>query len=50
VQHLAADSEPLVRASEMIKELLKGQDVAAYLEEFIVAEREKDKWFEARGN
>ena len=50
VQHLAADSEPLVKASEMIKELLKGQGVAAYLEEFITAEREKDKWFEARGN
>ena len=50
VQYLAGDSEPMLKASEMMKELLKGQDVAAYLEEFIVAEREKDKWFEARGN
>jgi CRP-like cAMP-binding protein len=50
VQYLAGDSEPMVKASEMMKELLKGQDVASYLEEFIVAEREKDKWFEARGN
>jgi CRP-like cAMP-binding protein len=49
VQYLAGDSESLVKASEMMKELLKGQEVAAYLEEFIQAEREKDKWFEARG-
>lgn len=50
VQYLAADSEPLQKASEMMKDLLKGQDAAGYLEEFITAEREKDKWFEARGN
>jgi CRP-like cAMP-binding protein len=51
VQYLAGDSEPMLKASEMMKELLKGQkDVAGYLEEFIVAEREKDKWFEARGS
>lgn len=50
VQYLAGDSESLVKASEMMRELLKGQDVASFLEEFISAEREKDKWFEARGN
>lgn len=47
VQHLSSDSEALVKASEMIRELLKGHDAAGYLEEFISAEREKDKWFEA---
>jgi hypothetical protein len=50
VQYLAGDSESMAKASEMMRELLKGQDVAAFLEEFITAEREKDKWFEARGN
>jgi CRP-like cAMP-binding protein len=50
VQHLSPDSDALVKASEMMRELLKGQDAAGYLEEFIDAEREKDKWFEARGN
>lgn len=50
VLHLAKDSDALVKASEMMRELLKGQDVASFLEEFITAEREKDKWFEARGN
>jgi CRP-like cAMP-binding protein len=50
VQHLTGDSDSMIKASEMMRELLKGQDAAGYLEEFIVAEREKDKWFEARGN
>lgn len=50
VQYLAADSDALVKASEMMRDLLKGQDAAGYLEEFIIAERERDKWFEARGN
>ena len=49
VQYLASDSDSLVKASEMMRELLKGQDVASYLEEFIQAERERDKWFEVRG-
>jgi len=49
VMHLAPDSDALKRASEMMRDLVKGQDVASYLEEFIAAEREKDKWFEARG-
>lgn len=50
VQYLSGDSDSMVKASEMMRELLKGQDVASFLEEFITAEREKDKWFEARGN
>jgi len=50
VQYLSGDSDSMVKASEMMRELLKGQDVAGFLEEFITAEREKDKWFEARGN
>jgi len=50
VQYLASDSDALIKASEMMRELLKGQDVVNYLEEFITAERERDKWFEARGN
>ncbi len=49
VQYLASDSDSLVKASEMMKELLKGQDVVGYLDEFIQAERERDKWFEVRG-
>lgn len=49
VMHLAPDSDALKRASDMMRDLVKGQDVASYLEEFIAAEREKDKWFEARG-
>ena len=49
VMHLSGDSDALLKASDMMKELLKGQDVAGFLEEFLAAEREKDKWFEARG-
>ena len=49
VMHLAPDSDALKRASDMMRDVVKGQDVASYLEEFIAAEREKDKWFEARG-
>lgn len=49
VQHLADDSETLVRASDMMRDLLKGQDVVTYMEEFIAADRERDKWLEVRG-
>lgn len=50
VQHLAGDSESMIKASDMMRELLKGQDVAAYLEEFIKAEREKDKWLDVKAS
>jgi CRP-like cAMP-binding protein len=49
VQHLADDSEMLVRASDMMRDLLRGQDVVTYMEEFIAADRERDKWLEIPG-
>jgi CRP-like cAMP-binding protein len=46
VKHLSADSQALQKASDMMRDLLKGQSAVAYLEEFIAAERDRDKWLE----
>jgi len=46
VRHLSGESEALIKASEMIRDMLKGHDVAAYFDQVIADEREKDKWLE----
>jgi hypothetical protein len=48
VRHLAGESEAMIKASEMIRDILKGHDAAAYFDEVIAAEREKDKWLETK--
>jgi CRP-like cAMP-binding protein len=50
VRHMADDSEALVRASEMMRDLIKGQDIVSYMEEFIAADRERDRWLERKSH
>jgi len=45
----AQRAEASVKASEVVRDLFKGEDVARYLEELLKEERERDKWLERGG-
>jgi hypothetical protein len=45
----AQRAEASVKASEVVRDLFKGEDVASYLEALLKEERERDRWLERGG-
>jgi len=46
VGDMTLSTDLLTSASKMVGDLLKNQDIATYLDDFIAAEREKEAWLE----